>query len=648
MFWSLFLSVAASSFACLIAAQPIQAGSRVLSAGETNISPAQELIAGFNGPEAYQLTNAVVASLYNIGLPNISLFGFGNASSASVGFTCKVFPGEESWPKLEDWAILNHLTGGALIETVPIGASCYLGEHYDATRCQTVLNNWTDSYLHDDDPTSVMWLLPQGATCLPQNGNISTCELGSYPPYSVNATTVAQVQLAINFARNTGIRLVIHNTGHDYLGKSTGAGALSIWTHNFKAIEFIQNYTSSSSSYKGPAFKLGAGIQDFELYEAADKAGVTAMGGEGRTVGVTGGFTQGGGHSPLSPKYGMGADQVLSIDVVTADGQFLTADEQNHSDLFWAIRGGGGGTFGVVTSMTVKVYPKMTVSGMTWTVISGDNETITNDLFWAGISAYWCRFPGFAEAGSYAYSTLFPTGQSGFIWDMRPWMVAGMNLTEFKALVAPLIDEWDALGFAVEPTYFEHDNFLDTWNNHFPDDPVGNPYVRTVSRLFPKETWVNPTLLNETVNSLRNIVNNGSSLISYNTNGAAPEDAPPNAVVPAWRDAYMFAIVGTEWSADASEEEIKDINIRIDGWIQQLRKLTPGGGTYLNEGDIMEPNFETSFYGYNNYIRLSSIKETVDPWGLFFAQTAVGSEKWYITGQEDWLTKQTGQLCPKI
>ena len=73
------------------------------------------------------------------------------------------------------------------------------------------------------------------------------------------------------------MRLVIKNTGHDYLGKSTGAGALSIWTHNLKSLTFISNYTTSW--YSGKAFKVGAGVQVGEIYEAAQKNNVSVLGG---------------------------------------------------------------------------------------------------------------------------------------------------------------------------------------------------------------------------------------------------------------------------------------------------------------------------------------------------------------------------------
>ncbi|KAH9884238.1 hypothetical protein F4778DRAFT_565475 [Xylariomycetidae sp. FL2044] len=644
MIRSLILAAAVPLTNLLVTAQTIEVDGEVVAATANNVGPAYETVDGFEGAAATQLTEAVLANLTDMNLSNISLFAFGDTSDVP-DWKCKVFPGDDDWPAEEVWNVLHLLTDRNLLTTVPLGASCYEGEYYDAATCQNVLDNWTNMYLHEEDPTSSMWPLATGGKCLPENGDTGTCELGSFPPYSVKVTTVAQVQLAINFARNTGVRLVVRNTGHDYLGKSTGAGGLNIWTHNLKAMEFIQNYSSSSSAYEGPAFKIGAGTQVFELYEAANQYGVTAIGGEGATVGIAGGYTQGGGHSPLSSKYGMGVDQVLSIDVVTPDGQFLTADEANNVDLFWALRGGGGGTFGVVTGMTVKVYPKMSVSGMTLSISTGDGG-VSDDVYWDGIQAYWRNFPEYADNGSYAFSSMFPNTAGGMTWSVTPWMIPEMALTDFQDMAAPLLAEWDTLGFDANISFFEHDNFYDVWTTEFATDTVGTAHVRQASRLFPRENWVNPSLLNETVDTIRGIIEEGSSLISYNINGKAQDDAPASAVTSAWREAYMFAIVGMVWDADASADEVEEVNVLIEDWVNRLRSLTPGGGTYLNEADIMEPDFDKAFFGYDNYLRLSSIKETVDPWGLMFAQTGVGSEKWYITDQEDWLTMQTGRLCP--
>ena len=136
------------------------------------------------------------------------------------------------------------------------------------------------------DPTSMMSMLYQGRTCEPPSifpAPTGNCTIGGYPAYAINATNVAQIQLGVNFARNAGIRLVVKNTGHDFSGKSGGAGALSIWTHHLKDIKFLPNYVEfGGSEYKGPAFKAGSGVQAFEIYEASDAQGLMVVGGEGK------------------------------------------------------------------------------------------------------------------------------------------------------------------------------------------------------------------------------------------------------------------------------------------------------------------------------------------------------------------------------
>jgi FAD/FMN-containing dehydrogenase len=106
--------------------------------------------------------------------------------------------------------------------------------------------------------------------------------LGGYPRYVVRATNVAQIQLAVNFARNTGVRLIVKNTGHDFSGKSVGAGSLSIWTTHLKDIEFIPQYSAPGSNWNGPAFRVGSGVQAHEIYRAANERNVIVVGGEGQ------------------------------------------------------------------------------------------------------------------------------------------------------------------------------------------------------------------------------------------------------------------------------------------------------------------------------------------------------------------------------
>jgi FAD/FMN-containing dehydrogenase len=124
-----------------------------------------------------------------------------------------------------------------------------------------------------------MFPLFYGETCVQGTdpSALTTCTLGGYSSYSIHVENVAQIQLAVNFARSLNLRLVVKNTGHDYNGRSTGKNALSLWTHNLKTIQYVPDYRSSL--YRGPVFKVGAGVQGFELYAAAEKYGVTAVAG---------------------------------------------------------------------------------------------------------------------------------------------------------------------------------------------------------------------------------------------------------------------------------------------------------------------------------------------------------------------------------
>ena len=89
--------------------------------------------------------------------------------------------------------------------------------------------------------------------------------------------------------------------------------------------------------------------------------------------------------------YGMGADQVIALEVVTAAGFFVTTTPTINSDLYWAMLGGGGGTFGIVTSAVVKVHPKVSVTTSVFNFTT--SATVSNETFWEGVKAFWDAIP---------------------------------------------------------------------------------------------------------------------------------------------------------------------------------------------------------------------------------------------------------------
>lgn len=298
-------------------------------AGWANAATFDGCAARFDWENA-QLTDALIANIAKQDSSIAPYFDFGTAVKGA-GPACKVFPGDALWPSKHVWDLFNASVGGALIQTVPLAAPCYNNwPQRDAATCQYVTEHWSDPHLHVSDPTSTQWPVFEGRTCLPTDDPNDNCTLGGYASYSVVVTKVSQIQLALNFARNANIRLVIKNTGHDFADKSIGAGALSIWTHKLKDIKFIADY--SCNGHHGPVFKLASGVETEEVYRAAEQNGVTAVGGECRvseawsrgqmdrrlniayqTVGIAGGYIAGGGHSPMSTLVGMGADQVRRV-----------------------------------------------------------------------------------------------------------------------------------------------------------------------------------------------------------------------------------------------------------------------------------------------------------------------------------------------
>ncbi|MCJ1387387.1 hypothetical protein MMC18_000230 [Xylographa bjoerkii] len=175
--------------------------------------------------------------------------------------------------------------------------------------------------------------------------------------------------MAFQLSRNTGIKLTIKNSGHDYMGRNSLKGSLALWTRNMRDLSYNstftpQGYSVSSTTYD--AITVGAGVNFHEVYKYAETNNVTFIGAYADSVDVSGGFVQMGGHSVLSPVYGLGVDRVVEYKVVTSDGVFRTANGCQNEDLFWALRGGGGGTFGVVFESTHRVEKLLVDNTVTW------------------------------------------------------------------------------------------------------------------------------------------------------------------------------------------------------------------------------------------------------------------------------------------
>ncbi|KAI5782665.1 FAD/FMN-containing isoamyl alcohol oxidase-like protein MreA [Geopyxis carbonaria] len=573
-------------------------------------------------------------------------YSYGGGYGGGGQRRCKTIPGDSQWPGTSLWNLLDNFTGGdALEKPAPIGSVCYAGAGMDAAKCASVTENWFDSSLHAAHPSSIMWPLFQGLTCLPQDGPSGTCTRGGYPVYVLTARNPRDVQLAVNFARNRNIRLVVKNTGHDFSGKSSGSSSLSVRTHKLKDIEFFAHLNKYGHS--GPAFKVGAGVQGFEIYKAASDNGVAVVGGEGQTVGWGGGYIQGGGHSPLSNIHGMAADHVLAYEVVLANGRFVTADADTHSDVFWALRGGGGSTFGVITSILVKAHADLptTTSIFNFTASPSDIAAAGGmDDFWAVVKEYFKLMPAHTDAGIYSYFNIFPTaggvaGQQTFT--MLPFFAPGKTVAEVNSALAPVFAKAAALNVAIDPYTVTYPSFYPAWVHGFPKERVGTWNTQPGSRLFPRASWSSPSTFDPLFAAIKAQTLLGGLIGIKLAPTLAKGGNPDNAVNPSWRSTVFHGITFAMWNDSLRDPAAIRENQRVftEVNMQRWREVAPGMGAYLSEADRNEPEFQHSFWG-NKYERLYGIKQHVDPEGVFYASLAVGSEDW--SAGVDHL----GRLCP--
>ena len=208
----------------------------------------------------------------------------------------------------------------------------------------------------------------------------------------------------MNFARKHSLRLNVKNTGH---GRSSIPGSLSIWTHHFRGKEFHDSFVpqgySGTANVSHMAITLGSGIMDREAFELASEHNAVVVGGTDSTVGWVG-WGGAGGHGYLTGEYGMGADNFLEATVVLPNGKVIVANEYQNEDVFWAIRGGGAGTWGVVTSVTVKAYPMPNVT--LWSLTLSAQKNTTAEQWYKEVAHVFADYPRLREKGLSGYITL--------------------------------------------------------------------------------------------------------------------------------------------------------------------------------------------------------------------------------------------------
>ncbi|MGH8192685.1 MAG: FAD-binding oxidoreductase, partial [Rhodanobacteraceae bacterium] len=255
----------------------------------------------------------------------------------------RVRPGEAGWPSATEWKGLNQQVGGRLMKLAdplavcradPSGKACseffkdirnpyYILDHANLTQTSGWVDAWTSK------PSA----------------------------YAVAAKSASDVAAAVTFAREHKLRLVVKGAGHSYQGTSDAPDSLLVWTHPMQDIAMHDAFVPKGCEGRvkpQPAVSVGAGQIWSHTYDAVTpKGGRYVQGGGCLTVGVAG-LVSSGGFGSWSKRYGTAAANLVEAEVVTADGKIRTVNACNDPELFWALKGGGGGSFGVITRLTLR------------------------------------------------------------------------------------------------------------------------------------------------------------------------------------------------------------------------------------------------------------------------------------------------------
>ena len=277
------------------------------------------------------------------GLPFMHALWLG-ASAAAPPSPARVRPGDPAWPSDASWDQLGREVEGRLIKVRSPLAAC-VGASSDAD-CAQVFKELKNPYYLGNEVGLTQSLGWVGAWT-------------SQPSvYAVAAKTKSDVVAAVNFARKNNLRLVVKGGGHSYQGTSNAADSLLIWTRAMNAVVTHDSFVGAGCEGRAepqPAVSIEAGAYWRQAYDAVTtKGGRYVQGGGCMTVGVAG-LILGGGFGSFSKAYGLAGASLLEAEVVTADGDVKIANAYSNPDLFWALKGGGGG-FGVVTRVTVRTH----------------------------------------------------------------------------------------------------------------------------------------------------------------------------------------------------------------------------------------------------------------------------------------------------
>jgi len=559
----------------------------------------------------------------------------------------RVRPSDPGWPSAAKWEELRRAVGGNLVQPQALFAPCAT-EPSDIA-CTEVMKNSRNPFYLGEHPAGTQvsgWL--DAWTPAPS-------------AYAVAAHKADDVAAAVNFARTHNLRLVVKGAGHSYQGTSNAPDSLLVWTRAMNNVVLHDSFVPKGCAGKiapVPAVSAEAGAVWIDLYDAVTaKGGRYVQGGGCTEVGVAG-LIQSGGFGNFSKGFGSAAASLLEAEIVTADGAIRVVNACNDPDLFWAIKGGGGGSWGVVTRVTLRTHDLPQFFGAAWGKIKANSDDAFRKLISRFVDFYAKNLfnPHWGEQIALAPDNTLKVSMvcQGMAGDevrqtWKPfvdWAKSDPDVTVIESFGAGAREArrwWNIEG----NTSMIPDTRAGALKHHGwwkgDQDQVG-AFIHGYESL-----WLPASLLQESnrarlCDALFAASRHKKLELHFNKGlaGATAEalSASQNtATNPEVLNAFVLVIIadGERPSYPGQTRPPMDVNAartdakKIDMATAELIRIAPNAGSYVSESNYFNRSWQLAYWG-KNYSRLRAIKKKYDPEALFFVHNGVGSEEWSRDG----------------
>ncbi len=552
----------------------------------------------------------------------------------------RIRPSDRRWPNAAAWEALNRAVEGHLIKVAmpsltpaSLRNPYFIGDQPGMTQT----SGWVDAWM-------------------------STPSV-----YAVAAQSTAHVVAAVDFAREHDVRVVIKGGGHSYQGTSNAPDSLLIWTRGMDHIELLDGFVPKGCDGVAPqpAVSVGAGAIWMHVYDAVTtKAGRYVQGGGCTTVGVAG-LVQSGGFGSFSKNFGTAAASLLEAEIVTADGAVRVVNACSDPELFWGIKGGGGGSLGVITRLTLKMHDLPDWFGGAFITIAAASDAAFRRLVGGFVDLYRNRLfnPYWGESVEFRHGNVLAISmvshsldrqQAEDVW--RPFLDwVGESPRELALVREPIIGSiparqwWDAAyRRQYRPASVKFDDR--------PGAPADNMWWTGDGDQVGwflhgyESAWLPASLLGQQENladALFAASRHWSVGLHFNKGlagglVAAATRTRETATNPAVLDAFALAIIGafgpSAYTGTPDLAAARRDARAVGAAMAELRKVAPDAGAYVSESSFFQSDWQRAYWG-TNYPRLRAVKARYDPDGLFFVHHGVGSEEW----SDDGFTRVNGR-----